>query len=369
MGTSNWTIAQWLAAAPACGLPSSNFVPSEFQAQCSTVAARHVPSGAPSDFVTVCTASLIARGIIYFKSTPGDCPQPTQLGITDAQITGLAGSAASAGAQIGLSVAGIASMAGAVLPGIGVAVTAISAIFNAHAQAVANEQATICAVAGIINQVFATYDSAVRRGLISPSTAYAGMQTYLNQVNGQLQSIYKSCNASCVYQGILAAHADFVESYYPQIAPPQISAHAPTAAPATIVPTSPGGVVGVGVSAPVAVGPAKVVQPLPQSNPLPLYGDQSTGAVYVLYNGELHYIGPPQFKAGTFPSGYVENAVAWYKTISLSGEKVSSSPATAGPNNTLIVPAFSTTEILFGIGALAILGFLIFGTRKGAVAA
>jgi hypothetical protein len=235
------TAAQWnnvadiLAIAPLCGLPAQNFAPLAFQAQAETSAQKNLPPGAPSDWINVCTASLLARGIIYYKNVPGDCGTPTQINTTNEQLAGVGGQIAS----------GIASMAGSTLPGIGVFVSAIQDIFAAHAAAVANEQKTICAVAGVINQVFAYYDNLVRRGALSPSAAYTGMQTFLAQANAQLQTIEKKCNAACVYQGILAAHADFVVSYYPAIAPNQASAHAPGAPPASSG-TTPGGVIQVG---------------------------------------------------------------------------------------------------------------------------
>lgn len=239
--TAALTTAQWnnvadiLAIAPLCGLPVANFAPLAYQAQAEVSAQKNLPPGAPSDWVSVCTASLLARGIVYYKNVPGDCGTPTQINTENAQLAGAAGQVAS----------GIASMAGAALPGIGVFVSAIQSIFAAHAAAVANEQKTICAVAGVINQVFAYYDNLVKRGALSPSAAYTGMQTFLAQANAQLQTIEKKCNAACVYQGILAAHADFVVSYYPAIAPNQASAHAPGAPPSSSG-TTPGGVIQVG---------------------------------------------------------------------------------------------------------------------------
>lgn len=242
--TSKWQVQDYLDNAPAVGLLSSNFVPQALRSQCSNVAQNSVPPSAPSTFVTACTASLIIRGILYFKNTPGDCGTPTQLNLTASQATSAIGGVA----------VGIASMAGAALPGIGAAVNAIATIFANHAKAVATEQSTICAVANVINQVIPYYDALVRAGKISPSTAYAGMQNFLNQVNAQLAAIEKTCDAACVYQGILKAHSAFVQTYWPQIAPPQVSSHAPGAPPVSI--TAPGGVVTVGTSS-----------PLPKQNP------------------------------------------------------------------------------------------------------
>ena len=249
------TLAQWLAIAPLCGLPAANFAPPSFYADALTAAKNNVPPGAPSDFVAACQPALIARGIIYYKIAPGDCGRATPLGLGNAQLTQEAGSAASSGISIAAQLAGagsgIASMAGAVLPGIGIAVQAITSIFAAHAQAVANEQKTICSVAAVINQAFAYYDGLVKKGKLSPSAAIAGMQTFISQVNGQLQTIEKKCNAACVYEGQLAAHVTFLNSYYPAIAPASIFSAAPGASVLSLGGV-PGGVLRVGES--VATG-------------------------------------------------------------------------------------------------------------------
>jgi hypothetical protein len=264
------SVSSTLGIAPACGLSPSRFVPQSLQSQAATVAQNNVPPGAPSDFVPYCTACLIARGIIYFKNVPGDCGSPTTLDFSSAQLTGQAGQVAS----------GIAAMAGATLPGIGAAVTAIEDIFEAHAQAVANEQSTICKVAGIINQVFAYYDTLVAQGRLDPSSAYSGMQTFLAQANEQLQTIFKKCNAACVYQGILKAHAQFAQTYYPAIAPIQASSHAPGAPPAALG-TVPGGVIQVGGGSTPAYG--STLEPEPQLAPvLASSGFSNTTLVLIL---------------------------------------------------------------------------------------
>jgi hypothetical protein len=231
------TLAGWIALGPTSGLAFANNIPASYYNTALTVAQRHIPAGFsnPSGWTILCQAYIVVRGIIYFKDAPGDCGQgvPLELGsISDTTA----------------AVNGIASMAGAALPGIGQAVSQITALFTqAHAAAVVDEQTVICGVAGIINQVIPYYDNLVRTGKISPSDAYAGMQAYIAQVTSQLSTIQKTCDAACVYSAVLAAHADFVQTYYPSIAPVQASASAPGAAPVAIG-TTPGGVMQVGTS-------------------------------------------------------------------------------------------------------------------------
>jgi hypothetical protein len=238
-----------LAQAPLYGLPTANFVPADFQSQCLTVAQRNVPPGATADFVENCRVMLIARGLMARHKVPGDCDRAGTLDLTNAGLTQEAGFAASSGISAAAKIAGagsgIASFAGAALPGIGIAVQAITQIFMHHAQAVITEQQVICQVSGVINQVIAYYDAQVKSGALAPSTAYSGMQNFFAQCNGKLATIYKKCNASCQYEGFIAAHSDFVQSYYPYLAPVQYGVHAPGAAPSASG-TTPGGVIQVG---------------------------------------------------------------------------------------------------------------------------
>jgi hypothetical protein len=340
LNTATWSVQDWLNAAPACGLPTANFVPASLRTGKETdVANNSIPPGAPSDFATVCQASLIARGIIYFKSNPGDCPVVTPLGITNAQLTGLAGQTA----------AGIASLAGTTLPGIGVAVSAIQAIFANHAQAVATEQEVICSVAGIVNQVFAFYDAAVAQGKLSPTTAYAGMQTYLAQVTGQLDAIKKgTCDAACVYIGILTAHATYVQWYYPQIAPPQLSPAAPGAAP--VAPTTPGGV----QQTATKIVPGTLIQ---APNGGPVYLVNSSGQLE-------HVVDWPTVESIT---GTKSQQAAMAAVVQVSSAVIAAYPmgpqyptvdAVAPPAAPAPLPpakiSFSTTDLLFIGGALAL---------------
>lgn len=230
------TLAGWLATGPAQGLPLSNYVPQSLYPDALAAVQRNIKSAtnppSPGQYAQG-EACLIARGLLYWKSTPGDCGSPTVVDLTSADIASGAGQIAG----------GIASMAGATIPGLGAAVQAVEQIFAHHAQAVATEQQTICSVAQLMNQIIPYYDLQVRNGNISPGSAIAGMQNFIAQVNAKLQTIYKPCNAACVYMSFLAAHSDFLNTYYPAIAPAGVFAHRPGAPPITASPTAPGGVI------------------------------------------------------------------------------------------------------------------------------
>lgn len=232
--TASWQ--QILTLAPQFGLPPGNFAPSSMYDQAQISAQRNPPPNPSSikykgrvySVTPLCTACLIARGIIYWRTGNVPCSANVTLDLSaqNAEVTG-----------IGNAVLGIASMAGASLPGIGPAINAIESIFKGiiagHAQAVAMEQNTICQVAGVINKVFAHYDGLVRDGSISVAQAVAGIQSYIAQVNGQLAKISRTnpTNEGTIIQSILSAHADFAHSYYTEIAPASFFTGAPGSAP------------------------------------------------------------------------------------------------------------------------------------------
>jgi len=240
------TLSGWVALGVNMGLNPSNYIPASMYAQALLSVQRNIKSASNPPSAAQFNqgqAMIIVRGLIYQKSNPGDCGTYSTLdlsGVGLAQRTGsVASGVLSTVAKIGGS---IGSIAGAALPGIGVAVQAITDIFANHARAVATEQETLCSVAGVINQVIPYYDAQVRSGAISPGTAIQGVQNFIQQVNAQLETIYKSCNAACVYMSFLAAHADFLNYYYPAIAPAGLFSVAPGSAPTSNIITSPGGV-------------------------------------------------------------------------------------------------------------------------------
>jgi hypothetical protein len=259
-------------AAPPQGLlayPGITGLPSDIDKQYAIVALRNKPAGAPDGFAVLAEACLRARGMLYHKSSPGDCGQASAVpgGLPSAQIVGLSGMAAS-GVIGGLGAAG--TLSGAATLGIGTAVSlavaGISAIFTHHDQAVKNEQATICQVASYFNGLIVQIDDAVLSGQITYDQGITYMKQVTNQAISGLQSIYKPCNAACVYQGVLRAHADFAAWFYPRISPATFGAQAPGSAP-------------IAMTVAGAVPDAGAVAPLrSSSNPMQAYAPAITTA-------------------------------------------------------------------------------------------
>jgi hypothetical protein len=236
---SKWTPAQWVAAGAAQGLPTLWAVDTKYP--WAAIAARNKPGQAPDDFNTVCEGNLRARGLVYFKSNPGDCPSVAKPSLSNADITGLATKVGTTGLAAGLAATGalVGVAAGAATAGLAAIGTVIATIFANHAAAVADEQQTICGVAGLTNGIIPQIDAAVASGKITPTQGIAAMQGYVVQLNAQLSAIEKTCDAACVFQGILNAHADFASTFYPGICPAGVlQAQAPGQPPQTPTPPS-----------------------------------------------------------------------------------------------------------------------------------
>lgn len=225
------------------------------------------PSGAPANYAIAAEACLRAGGILYWNADGSACAFPTVSGgVTSGQIVGLSGSAAS-GIFGGLGAAGIIGGAATlgITAAISLAVGGIETIFANHAAAVANENRTICQVAGYFNGAKAQIDNAVRSGQISSDQGVAYLTQVANQAKSGLASIMKVCNASCVYQGVLQAFINFARTWYDSIAPVYIIQAQAPGGPPTYYGTPPGGV----TSAPSSPPPPQPVRSLPGNTYLP----------------------------------------------------------------------------------------------------
>lgn len=234
-----WTEAQFTATALGCGLtppPANDPWGSVYQ----LIAARNCPLKADTaSFITECIHSLEWRGFIYSKSKPGDCGSPTILDDSDLaalKLGQVGGSgvvtALSAIGTIGSTVAGVATL------GIGIGVGVVTDILQHHASAVQTEQGTLCEATLVFNQSLGYIDHQVRTGVITPEQGISSVKALVTQILAYLNSIEQTCNAACYYQGFARAHADFVNQYYPAIAPAgqTVASQPPNSAPLTAGP-------------------------------------------------------------------------------------------------------------------------------------
>lgn len=260
--------AYYACEAPAFGSPSFN--PNDPNAGVIRAAvAQSIPSGIPDKkaYSNACEAMLRAGRLFYQKSSPGDCGSPSAFpGIGSGQIVGLGGQGASGlvGAFGAAGIIGGAATMG-ITTAISVAVAGIEDIFAHHAQAVANEQSTLCRVLLYFNPAKQAIDAAVYSGQISPDEGTAYFKQVIQSAKTGLSSILKVCNAACWYIGYLNAFSFYAITWYDSIAPVGIVyAQAPGGAPSSIG-TPPGGV----TVAPGNPAPPPPVRSLPQNTYLP----------------------------------------------------------------------------------------------------
>jgi hypothetical protein len=218
MGTSNQrdqAVQTWLSQFGYVYNPDDPFVP-EYEAIINADAPAGVIGagyGQPG-FGYLCEACLRARAVLYYKNQPGDCGAPSQPNTGAADIA--------AGAQIG---GAIASSFGASIPGLGSIISLITSIFEAHAQAVTTEQATLCQVSGQATQGIKAIDASVASGAITPAQGLQAIEQLSATMVSGLAKIEKTpTDAAAYYVGIMNAHVSFAPYYYSATAPAGISA-------------------------------------------------------------------------------------------------------------------------------------------------
>lgn len=179
---------------------------------------------------------LRARQIFYWKNTPGDCPKQSSVAggvgpqvaksgllaagtLTSLASAGVFGGAAGAtGFAAEVSSIAVSGAFAAATAGIGLALVPVFMILAHHKAAVAKEQATLCEISAFATQGF----QAVAAANVDWKTRQQYFTQIASQALGSADSIKKTCNAACVYEGAIKALRDLYI---------QIYAQAPAAAP------------------------------------------------------------------------------------------------------------------------------------------
>jgi hypothetical protein len=163
-------------------------------------------AGASSSNYTMCLTMtfLAARRMQYWKVVPGDCSSAgTQVVNTSGQVE--------VGVQRGLAT-GAAVDPEPISRGILAGVAAIFGGFTAaHAQAVASEQNTLCAVSQSFNYVATQLEEAVSAGQLDTANASSIMEQAIIKFNAQLNPIKSGQNAAWGYQIAMTALKNFEE--------------------------------------------------------------------------------------------------------------------------------------------------------------
>jgi hypothetical protein len=212
-------------------------------------------AGATSSNPSMCavTAFLIARRLIYYKCSPGDCGAPGfALTNTGASITKGIVAGSSAAATVDPE-----PISKAILTGIA---DVVGVFGQAHANAVATEQTTICGVSVNYNSAVQGLEQAVEQGVMLPSQAASVLDQITAQLDAVLAGLAKPCNASCIFRiGLRALNQYFDEQVFAALAPSvDIPGITPILAPPPIASAAtPGttGNTGLGVPLPVTTMP------------------------------------------------------------------------------------------------------------------
>jgi hypothetical protein len=157
----------------------------------------------------LCEACMRTRTMLFCNKVPNDCGSgdvnPLTSVNTAKQLSGLGISGASTGIGIANAFgAGISSVAGSIIPGIGIALSAILQIFQNHAAAEAKQANVLCSLNPYASSAIQQIDAAILAGVDSPNAGYSAMVQLGVQYTGGLAAIYKKGNAADGYERIMA---------------------------------------------------------------------------------------------------------------------------------------------------------------------
>jgi hypothetical protein len=168
---------------------------------------RPVGQAAGGAWDALAEACMRTRNMLFCNNVPNDCgtsQSSLASGLSVARTAaGLGVSGASAGLGIATALgASISSIAGAALPGVGLALTAILTVYQNHVNAEARQETALCTENPAVAIAMQQIDAAVSSGSATPQQGYSAMVQLSSQFVGALSSIYKSGNAADGYERI-----------------------------------------------------------------------------------------------------------------------------------------------------------------------
>ncbi|SRR6266478_1787247 len=174
-------------------------------------------SGAPDQvsLKNLVLGTLATNRLTYCKQKAGDCGTPAKINLgAGAATLKYGGTAVGAAAGLGglgalgptfaAGAAGATALGAATL-GIGLVALPILAILAHHAQAVAQEQSTLCAVTNSWNAFADAVETQLAQGKIGIQDAMAALPQIYQQLSDALRGITKGFNAGAYFQRALDA--------------------------------------------------------------------------------------------------------------------------------------------------------------------
>jgi len=142
-------------------------------------------SGSETWPVTLAAAMMRANRAMYSKVSAQDCGSSTISGAGTDLTIGMINKSVTAVNTLAVAAIGVPIVG----PLIGLAITGVEDIIKHHAQAVANEQRTICATVNAFNQFEAQLESKIASGGITLENAIALCNQAVTQITSALNSI------------------------------------------------------------------------------------------------------------------------------------------------------------------------------------
>ena len=157
----------------------------------------------------------------YSASRPQDCAQASGQQVAQIRQATASGLGLLAPGGFTAKISSVISNALNTIPVVGPFLSQVWNTINpfaAHAQAVAKEQSTLCALIPQVNDTLAATDAAVRSGQIDVADADAQLEAMVQAFDSATSGITKdsgsTCNAACVMRAEVRAEATLHEQGY-----------------------------------------------------------------------------------------------------------------------------------------------------------
>lgn len=171
-------------------------------------------AGGPWD--ALAEGCMRTRAILFCNKTPGDCAVASSSAPSLGTLTGVsvASKLGTTAASVVGGIAGVASVTGPIAAGVGIAVSTILQVFQAHAAAEARQSTALCGISGPTTNAIQSVDAAIAQGQDTPASGAAAMSYIYSQMVAALGSIFKKGNAADGYERVMQCQVALAQYRY-----------------------------------------------------------------------------------------------------------------------------------------------------------
>lgn len=188
------------------------------------IGANYITNKTPKHTLEFLMACMMARTVLYYHKSPGDCGSPSQQGASLGTEVGKFGQLGASTAGVGISAAATfgglsaatAAEAGTVVGLVALPFTVLGIFAAHHAAAVQKEQAVLCSASVQANALLSNIDNAVASGQMTVDTALTTLKQLVNNADGFISQVRQDCNAGCVISKAIHALVDLRTFLYKQ---------------------------------------------------------------------------------------------------------------------------------------------------------